>query len=239
MSIPDNYQKLISDLFTRLRIKQEPGLLVHRSFIHKSYLNENRAADKQHNERLEFLGDAVLELIITQTLYLEYPKQPEGVLTNWRSALVKTEALAIVSKDIGLDEIILLSKGERKAGGQTKTNILADVIEAFIGALYLSYGLDVANKFILENIYIKLPEILKNKQHIDPKSKLQEILQEKYNKTPTYRVIATSGPDHNKNYKMGVYIEKKLLATGEGSSKQIAQQSAAQKALEEYTNKKI
>lgn len=238
MSIPDNSQKLIITLFEKLRIKQKPSLLMYRAFIHKSYLNENRGVDKQHNERLEFLGDAVLELVITQTLYLEYSKQPEGVLTNWRSALVKTESLARVSKDIGLDQIILLSKGEQKAGGQDKTNLLADVIEAFIGALYLSYGLDVASKFILENIYIKLPEILKNKQHIDPKSKLQEILQDKYSKTPIYRVIATSGPDHNKNYKIGVYVEKKLLATGEGSSKQIAQQGAAQKALEEYAKSK-
>ena len=204
--------------------------LLQTALVHRSYINENYDI-VEHNERLEFLGDAVLELIVTEYLFKNYDKD-EGELTNWRSALVRTENLAIVSRALDLGSYLFLSKGEEHSGGREKDHILANVFEAVVGAIYIDRGYDVTKQFILDNILVHLEEILAEKRHIDAKSSLQEIAQEKLSITPNYKLISDSGPDHNKVFVMGVYFNDELIAEGEGSSKQNAEQSAAQNALD-------
>jgi len=204
--------------------------LLQTALVHRSYINENYDI-VEHNERLEFLGDAVLELIVTEYLFKNYDKD-EGELTNWRSALVRTENLAIVSRALDLGSFLFLSKGEERSGGREKDHILANVFEAVVGAIYLDSGYDITKQFIEENILVHLDSILAEKKHIDAKSSLQEITQEKLSITPNYKLVSDSGPDHNKVFVMGVYFNDELVAKGEGSSKQNAEQDAAQNALE-------
>ncbi|HCW32934.1 MAG: RNAse III, ribonuclease III [Candidatus Peregrinibacteria bacterium GW2011_GWE2_39_6] len=199
-------------------------------FIHKSYLNEVPRGSIESNERLEFLGDAVLELVVTEFLYKHYPND-EGELTNWRSALVKGTHLAHVAKKLDLGNYLVLSHGEEKSGGRTKNYILANTFEALIGAVYLDHGYEISHKFINKFVLIYLEDILEKGLHIDSKSKLQEIAQERLSCTPIYRLIEENGPDHEKEFKMGVYFGDELIAAGEGSSKQNAEQDAAFKAL--------
>lgn len=207
--------------------------LLRQVFVHRSYLNENPSFDLQHNERLEFLGDAVLELVVTEYLYRNYPN-PEGELTNWRSALVKGETLASVSGDLGISNLLYLSKGEEKSGGKGRQIILANAFEALIGAVYLDGALDKAREFINKYILVKLPEILELELYLDAKSKLQELVQEKECYTPMYRVIGESGPDHDKRFTVGVFVNDRMIGDGAGSSKQAAEQVAAASALEKY-----
>jgi ribonuclease III len=225
--LSDRYKKLQKDL----KIKFTDLELLDSAFVHKSYLNEHKGFKKQHNERMEFLGDAVLELVVTEYLYKKYPKEEEGVLTNWRSALVKGEHLSEVAVELDLGLYLYLSRGEERSGGRKKSYILANTVEALIGAIYLDKGYAKTQKFIQSCILEKLNLILEKGSHIDAKSRFQEISQEKLNITPNYQLISESGPDHQKNFVMGVFIDGRKIAEGEGSSKQNAEQHAAQNGL--------
>jgi len=205
--------------------------LIEMAFTHRSYVNENRNHKKSHNERLEFLGDAVLELSITDFLYKKFPNKAEGDLTLYRAALVNTDTLARVSADIGLNDHILLSRGEAKDTGRARHSILADVMESVIGAVYLDKGYDVADKFILENVAPLIDEIIKNKTWIDAKSMFQEKAQEIEGVTPHYDTLDEVGPDHDKIFVVGLYLGEALVAKGEGKSKQEAAQDAAGNGL--------
>jgi len=209
------------------------------AFIHKSYVNEHRDEGITSNERLEFLGDAVLELVVTENLYNLYPDKSEGILTNWRSALVKGKHLAKIAKDLDLGKYLLLSRGEENGGGREKNYILANVTEALIGAIYIEKGYAVAKAFIKKFILKYLDEILEEGLHIDAKSRFQEISQEKLGVTPVYKLIEDKGPDHSKEFFMAVYIEEEFISQGSGSSKQKAEQSAAKNALKKKNWDKI
>jgi len=211
--------------------------LLERAFIHRSYLNEHPKLGLEHNERLEFLGDAVLELVVTDYLYRNYPN-PEGDLTNWRSALVKTESLAAVAEKLQIAQYFRLSRGEAKGNARSHALISANAVEAIIGATYLDQGYDVAARFITQHIISRLPEILERGTWMDPKSKFQETAQEQFGLTPNYRVIEESGPDHDKVFTIGVFVGDKLFGKGSGSSKQAGQQEAAAAALKKLSNRK-
>ena len=205
--------------------------LLKQAFIHRSYLNENPDTHLPHNERLEFLGDAVLELVVTDYLYQNFPNT-EGDLTNWRAALVNSRNLALIAERLNFNEFLLLSKGEKKDIGKARQFILANTIEAFMGALYLDLGLRAVSTFIEDHIISELPAILKEKRYIDPKSRFQELAQEHVSITPSYNVMEESGPDHDKDFVVGVFLNKENIATGHGSSKQEAEEAAAAKALD-------
>lgn len=205
--------------------------LLRQAVTHRSYLNENRDHSLEHNERLEFLGDAVLELIITEYLYNNY-KNPEGELTSWRSALVNGEMLAHVAQDLGVENFLLMSRGEAKDTGRARQYLLANAMEAIIGATYLDQGYEISKKFVLENVAVRLKEILEKKLYLDPKSYFQEKAQENSKITPSYRVMKEWGPDHDKHFIVGVFLADELVAEGEGNSKQEAQREAARKGLE-------
>jgi len=208
--------------------------LLQQALTHRSYLNEHRDYKLDHNERLEFLGDAVLELVVTKYLYNNYT-EPEGDLTNWRAALVNGEMLAKVSKKMGVEEFLLMSKGESKDTGKARTYLLANAFESITGAIYIDQGekgFDEAEKFIMKNIISELPEILEKKLYMDPKSRFQEVAQEKDGVTPSYRVLGETGPDHDKKFVVGVFLGEDEIAKGEGFSKQEAQRNAAEKGLE-------
>ncbi len=205
--------------------------LLCQVFIHRSYLNENPGCRLGHNERLEFLGDAVLELAVTEYLFNHYPN-PEGELTNWRSALVRGQHLAEISHNLQLGNWLLLSRGEAKSGGKSRQILLANMFEALLGAIYLDAGYEAASKFIERHITVRLPEILEKELHIDPKSRLQEITQATHGITPHYEVLAEQGPDHAKQFTVGVFIGTRKLAEASGNSKQTAEQAAAAAALQ-------
>ena len=205
--------------------------LLKQAFVHRSYLNEHPDIGLEHNERLEFLGDAVLELAVTEYLYKNY-SNPEGDLTSWRAALVNTKMLSKVADELGLNDYLLLSHGEARDTGRARQYILANTVEALIGAIYLEHGYEGARDFIAKHMIKELPAILKGKLYRDPKSSFQEEAQERAGITPTYEVIKESGPDHDKTFVVGVYLEKEKVAEGTGSSKQEAQEEAAQRALE-------
>ncbi len=202
-----------------------------QAFVHRSYLNEHREFPVGHNERLEFLGDAVLELIVTEYLFERYGN-PEGELTNWRAALVNAKMCATVANEIGLEAYLFLSHGESKdAGTKAREYILANAIEALIGAIYLDQGYDLTRQFVTRWVITKLPEVLELGLWMDPKSRFQESAQEILGATPTYRVLKEEGPDHDKQFVVGVYIDKEKIAEGGGTSKQEAQVDAAEHAL--------
>jgi ribonuclease-3 len=200
------------------------------AFTHRSYLNENRSFPLPHNERLEFLGDAVLELIATEYLYANYPHS-EGELTNFRSALVNYKMLSEIANRLGFEKFLLMSKGEAKDTGRARQVILANAIEAVIGAIYLDAGYEPTRQFIINHILVELPSIIEGGTYLDPKSKLQELVQEKRGITPTYAVISESGPDHNKLFVVGAYINETEIGRGEGPSKQEGEIAAATNAL--------
>lgn len=209
---------------------KDPALL-KQAMVHRSYLNENVKFNLESNERLEFLGDAVLEIIVTEYLYRNYTN-PEGELTNWRASLVNSKMLSSIAKGLGLEKFLFLSRGEAKdKNSKARQYILADAMEALIGAIYLDQGMKIAKKFIENNILINLPLILKNKLYLDPKSRFQELAQERRGITPSYGVLSTKGPDHNKKFEVGLYLGDELIAKGEGTSKQEAQVQAAENAL--------
>ncbi|MFA6963673.1 MAG: ribonuclease III [Patescibacteria group bacterium] len=207
--------------------------LLEQVFIHRSYLNEHKTLNLEHNERLEFLGDAVLELAVTKYLYANYDK-PEGDLTNWRSALVKGESLSVEAKRIGLDQFLKTSRGEAKNMGKARDILLANAFEALIGAIYLDQDFDEVYNFVLKNIIYKLENILENGLHFDAKSRFQEMSQDKFGITPSYEVVSEIGPDHNKIFTVAAYLNEKKVGQGEGSSKQKAQTDAAQSALDKW-----
>lgn len=227
-------------VFNKEQIEQIIGVtfksedLIKTACTHRSYLNEHRSTVKEHNERLEFLGDAVLELAVTDFLYRSFPKKPEGELTSWRAALVKTESLAALADELQVGQFLLMSRGEAKSGGRTRMALLANLVEAIIGAIYLDQGYQAAATFIEKNINSKLDAILKAGLHIDAKSHFQEIAQEKEGVTPHYEVLSETGPDHDKTFEVAVYLGEKLWGKGKGNSKQTAQQAAAQDALKNY-----
>lgn len=225
-------EKEILKLEEKLDLKFRNVNLLKQALVHRSYLNENPRFNLENNERLEFLGDAVLEIVVTEYLYKNY-NNPEGELTNWRASLVNSKMLAFISRELEIENFLFLSKGEENdKDSKARQYILADAMEAVIGSIYLDQGLKAASKFIQDNILIKLPVILKNKLYLDPKSSFQELAQETRGITPSYRVLATNGPDHNKKFEVGLYLNDELIATGEGTSKQEAQVQAAEKALE-------
>ena len=221
----------LSSLEKKLGVKFNNPDLLQQALVHRSYLNENPDFHLDHNERLEFLGDAVLELAVTEYLYRNYPN-PEGEMTNWRAALVNANMLADIAGRLGLNDHLLLSKGESKDQGRARQYILADAFEAVIGAMYLDQGYSNISQFIEREILKELPQILKKKLFRDAKSKFQEQAQEHVGVTPVYEVIREWGPDHAKKFLVGVYLNKELVAQGEGVSKQEAQTKAAEKALE-------
>ena len=206
--------------------------LLIQAFCHRSYLNEHPEFKLGHNERLEFLGDAVLELVVTEHLYKNYPEVSEGEMTCWRSALVNTKMLSEIAKNLEFDKFLLLSKGEEKEQERGKRFILADTFEAFLGALYLDKGFLAVKEFVKKYLLPKLPYIIEAQLYKDPKSLFQERAQEVLRITPTYKVLDEWGPDHAKHFLVGVYLDKELIAKGEGPSKQEAEQEAAKKALE-------
>ncbi|MBI2635212.1 MAG: ribonuclease III [Parcubacteria group bacterium] len=219
------------DLQKNLGIKFKNENLLKQAFIHRSYLNENPAFSLGHNERLEFLGDAVLELIVTDYLYKNYPDLAEGEMTSLRAALVNSQMLLQISDRLGFNDYLYLSKGEAKEINRGRQYILANTFEAFIGALYLDQGYESAEKFILKNLIPELKNVIEKKLWRDAKSLFQEAAQERVGITPTYEVLETTGPDHAKKFIIGVYLEKELVASGEGASKSEAQQQAAENAL--------
>ena len=210
--------------------------LLLEALTHRSYLNEMKDPEIKHNERIEFIGDAVLELVVTEFLFKKYPNLPEGVLTSYRAALVKTESLAEEARRLGLGEYILMSRGEEHTGGRDRTYILANTMEAIIGAIYLSTGYEDSKDFIEKNISYKIDKIAENRSDIDSKSKLQEISQELTKITPNYELINASGPDHDKIFEIKVFIGDFEFGVGTGKSKQEAQQDAARVALEDWNN---
>ena len=221
-----------SKLEKELKIRFKKKDLLTQAFIHRSFLNENPDFHLSHNERLEFLGDAVLELVVTEYLFLKYPKKPEGELTGWRAALVNAKMLAQVSQEVGFNEYLLLSRGEQKELGKARQYILANTFEAFIGSLYLDRGYEVCRKFINKCLIKELPRVLEENLFKDAKSLFQEQAQEIAGVTPTYRIIKEWGPDHARHFIIGVFLKDELVAEGGGSSKQEAEVAAAQKALE-------
>lgn len=206
--------------------------LLTQAFTHRSYVNENSKLPHGHNERLEFLGDAVLELITTDYLYNTYPNQNEGELTAYRSALVNASIIAEVASEIGMNEFLLLSKGEAKDIGKARTYILANTYEAFLGALYIDQGYEPSRIFVTQTLIPKIDLIIKKRLYRDGKSLVQEKAQEIIGSTPSYKVISAMGPDHDKQFVIGIYFGNELIATGKGKSKQEAEQSAAREALE-------
>ncbi|HEY0908095.1 MAG TPA: ribonuclease III [Candidatus Paceibacterota bacterium] len=206
--------------------------LLRQAFTHRSYINENKNTRFEHNERLEFLGDAVLELVVTNFLYAKYPTKPEGELTTYRSALVNSITLAEVASNLTMNDYLLLSKGEAKDTGRARQYILANTFEAVTGALYLDQGYDKAKAFIEQHILVFADKLIAKGNLVDAKSLFQEKAQEKTGITPSYKLVREAGPDHDKSFTVGVLIGKDQIATGEGKSKQEAEQNAALKALE-------
>jgi len=226
MDIPD-----LRPLEERLGHTFRDRSLLLQALTHRSYINEHPDFSYSHNERLEFLGDAVLELIVTEYLYKNFAN-PEGDLTNWRAALVNADMLAIICERIGVEEYLMMSRGETKdSNSKARRYILANAFEAIIGAIYLDAGWDASKVFITKNVLVELPRILNEQLYIDPKSRFQETAQEKLGVTPTYKVLSETGPDHAKIFEVGVYVNKDLVATGTGSSKQEAQVAAAAEAI--------
>lgn len=207
--------------------------LLVTALTHRSYVNEHKKSVHEHNERLEFLGDAVLELVVTDFLFKNY-SEPEGILTSWRAALVRTESIGEAGTKLGYEPLVRMSRGEKQGSDRARLQILANAFEAVIGSIYLERGYDDASAFIHEHIISKLDGILNEGSWRDPKSHLQEVMQRIDGVTPAYRVLEEVGPDHDKVFTLGVYAGSKLVGEGSGPSKQAAQQAAAKKALASY-----
>lgn len=226
-----NIQTDLTKLQSLLNVQFADTSVLLSAVTHRSYLNEHREASWEHNERLEFLGDAVLELVVTDYLYNKYPEKPEGDLTAVRAALVNTVSLSATSEQMGINEYLLMSKGEAKDMGRARQYILANAFEACIGAIYLDQGYEKAKEFIAGRLFGKTDEIVSNRLWQDAKSRFQELSQEQVSVTPTYETIAQDGPDHDRVFTVGVYLKKELVAEGKGCSKQEAEQQAAEQAI--------
>lgn len=220
----------IEKLKERLGIEIRQAALFQEALTHRSYLNEHKSYEYAHNERLEFLGDAVLELVVTENLFHNY-ENPEGELTSFRAALVNGDMLAKIGAELGVQDFLLMSRGEAKDTGRARGYLVANAMEAIIGALYLDQGYDAAKNFILEQVMSHLPEVFEQNLHTDAKSHFQELSQEKMSLTPSYRVLKEWGPDHDRHFIAGVYLGEEIVAEGEGASKQEAQREAAKQAL--------
>ncbi len=228
-----DYSTYIDFAKNTLRVEFKDISLLVNAFTHRSYVNEHKKSVKSHNERMEFLGDAVLELAVTEYLYNTYD-EPEGVLTNWRSALVRTESIGAAAALNGFEPHLRLSRGEKRGTTRARAQILANCYEAVVGAIYLDQGYEAAAKFIEQSLLSTLPAILESGSWMDPKSYLQELAQSTEGSTPVYKVIEEDGPDHEKIFTVGVYVAGKLRGQGNGPSKQAGQQQAAEQALEHY-----
>ncbi|KXK26565.1 MAG: Ribonuclease 3 [candidate division WS6 bacterium OLB20] len=224
----------LHNLERRIRVKFNSLDTLKQALIHRSYINEARESDLEHNEKLEFLGDAVLELLVTQKLYDDYPERNEGELTSFRAATVRTESLAETAAEIDLGDYIYMSNGEEATGGRSRPYILANTFEALIGAMYLDLGLEQTNTFLAQFLFTKIQVIVENRLDIDNKSKLQEVSQERLNITPVYEFVSATGPDHNKTFEMAIMIGDHSFGTGRGKSKQEAEQNAAEEALKHW-----
>lgn len=222
----------IAPLEAKLGLSFRTKDLLLQALVHRSYLNENPGFRLSHNERLEYLGDAVLELIVSEELYRRFPEKPEGDLTSYRAALVNSRMLSETAIAIGINDFMLLSRGEAKDVGRARQFILANAFEAIIGALYLDQGYQAAADFVQRALFLKIDEIVEKRLYRDPKSLFQEEAQERVGITPTYEVVREWGPDHDKHFIVGVYLEKEFVAEGEGPSKQQAQEEAARLALQ-------
>lgn len=207
--------------------------LLVTAFTHRSYLNEHKKSASEHNERLEFLGDAVLELVVTEYLFTNF-SEPEGILTNWRSSLVRTESISAAAARFDFEPLLRLSRGEKRGTERARAQILANTYEAVVGAIYLDKGYGAAKSFITKSILVTFKEILKTGSWLDAKSKLQEVAQSRESHTPVYKVLSEEGPDHEKIFTVGVFVNGRLRGTGMGPSKQIGQQHAAEEALTSY-----
>ena len=227
-----NFEKNFGGLEKKLNLKFKNKDLLIQAFCHRSYLNEKPDFYLTNNERLEFLGDAVLELVVTENLYQNYPEKSEGELTNWRAALVNAKFLGELARDLDFNDFLLLSKGEAKELGKARLYIMANTFEALIGAVYLDRGYKTCQEFIKKHLIPKLPDILQKGAFKDAKSRFQEETQERIGTTPSYKVLEEWGPDHAKHFIIGVFLDKELVAKGEGSSKQEAEEEAARTALE-------
>ncbi len=231
MPVPEYASKEFAKLEEILGITFNNKDLIVQALVHRSFLNENRDFPLAHNERLEFLGDAVLELVVTEFLFAKY-LNPEGELTNWRAALVNAKMCARVGNEIGFEPFLFLSRGEAQdTNSKAREYILANAVESVIGAIYIDQGWEVAKQFILRWIVSKLGEVLDQGLWMDPKSRFQESSQDIVGVTPTYKVIREEGPDHAKEFVVGVFLDKEKIAEGKGGSKQEAQVDAAEKAL--------
>jgi len=212
--------------------------LLVTAFTHRSYLNEHKKTVREHNERLEFLGDAVLELVVTEYLYSNFA-DPEGILTNWRSALVRTESIGAAAARCGFESMLRLSRGEKRGTDRAREQILANSFEAVVGSMYLDQGYDAAKQFITNNLLTTFKQILDSGSWMDAKSHLQEVVQSRENVTPIYKVLEEAGPDHDKIFKVGVFVGSQLKGTGSGPSKQAGQQKAAEAALAQYKTDQV
>jgi ribonuclease-3 len=221
----------ISKIEALLGVSFADHTLVKSAITHRSYLNEHREANWDHNERLEFLGDAVLELVVTDYLFKKYTDKPEGELTAVRAALVNTVSLSDASEKLGINQYLLLSKGESKDTGRARQYILANAFEAIIGAIYLDQGYEAAAHFIANRLFAKTDQIVEKRLWQDPKSRFQELAQEHSSITPTYETIAQEGPDHDRIFTIGVFLKREKVAEGRGRSKQEAEQAAAEAAI--------
>ncbi len=228
----NHIQKDFSAFENAVGVKFKDKALLAQAFTHRSYINENPGTKLSHNERLEFLGDAVLELVVTEVLYEKYPNSPEGELTAYRSALVNAVILSSVANDMGMDECLMLSRGEARDKGKARTYILANTFEAYIGALYLDQGYDAASKLIGRVLLPKTEEIVEKRLWQDAKSLVQEKSQEYFSVTPSYKVIGEAGPDHDKQFTVAIYFGADKIAEGKGKSKQEAEQAAAREAID-------
>lgn len=225
----------LSLLEKKVNLKFKNMDIIQRAFVHRSYLNESNI---QHsNERLEFLGDSILSFLVSRFLFEKYPGFEEGYLTNLRSSVVKTSTLAQIAKNLDLGNYLKLSKGEEEGGGRSNPSLLADTFEAFLGAVFLDQELISVQKILETSLFPLLPKILENKEYRDAKSEFQEIVQEETRISPIYKVISEKGPDHAKEFTVGVYVGDKLFGTGTGRSKQEGEMSAAQSALEKWKKK--
>ncbi|MBI3624203.1 ribonuclease III [Candidatus Saccharibacteria bacterium] len=229
------YQKFAAD---QLGVDFKDLDLLVIAFTHRSYVNEHRKTTREHNERLEFLGDAVLELVVTEYLFTNH-SEPEGILTNWRSALVRTESISAAAAHLEFEPLLRLSRGEKRGTPRARAQILANCYEAVVGALYLDQGYNVARAFIEKSLLTTFSDILKNGSWLDPKSNLQELVQSHEGFTPVYKVLSEEGPDHEKMFKIGVFVDGQLKGEGYGPSKQAAQVAAAHTALQNYKQPRV
>lgn len=229
-------------MFNNKKVEQTIGIvfknkdILKTAFTHRSFLNEKPEEKLSSNERLEFLGDAILEFWVSRIIFNQFPHYPEGLLTNFRSRVVYTPSLANIAQKLGLGQFLLLSAGEEKGGGRENQTLLANTFEALVGAIFQDQGLAITEQFLEKNVLPRIKVVAKRKTLKDYKSRLQELAQEQFRITPEYRLLKVKGPDHSRTFLVGVFIDNKKIAQGQGHSKQKAQQQAAQKALKELTS---